>query len=187
MSEDTKRRIKLLGHDWKSSLTKYIPQNELVEHYGGSQCDSTGDCMCKEHICYGGTVPRQFYATDCGNLSGMEDKVVQMSVARGSCHLVDVEVARAGSLISWEYKTSSHDIGFGLFFKGQIDSSVKIAINEMDEIIKVSHEECSRVPVDGNFQTILAGTYVICFDNRHSWILSKKLFYAIDVDAPVDL
>ncbi|XP_065831358.1 SEC14-like protein 2 isoform X2 [Oscarella lobularis] len=186
LSERTKQRIKILGRNWRSDLLAYISPDQLVKHYGGTRCDSTGDPMCKENICYGGTVPRHFYASECGAVSGMTDEVKQITVGRGSFHLIDVEVSVAGSVISWEYKTSGHDIGFGLYFKGQIDSTVAMTIDEMDEMIKISREDCFRVPVDGTFQAILAGTYVLCFDNRHSWIFSKTLFYAIHVHPPTD-
>ena len=102
-------------------------------------------------------MPRHFYASECGAVSGMTDEVKQITVGRGSFHLIDVEVSVAGSVIryigrgalgngiaiahvlhirSWEYKTSGHDIGFGLYFKGQIDSTVAMTIDEMDEMVR---------------------------------------------------
>ena len=38
-------------------------------------------------------------------------------------------------LCRWEFQTDSHDIGFGLFFKGQVDSSISMSVDEMDEMV----------------------------------------------------
>jgi hypothetical protein len=81
-------------------------------------------------------------------------------------------------LYRWEFKTGGHDIGFGLYFKGQLDSEISMSIDEMDEMvhlgviifklvaikyvfvyqIPIKRWECSRVPEDGQFIAELAGT-----------------------------
>ena len=50
LSERTKQRIKILGRNWRSDLLAYISPDQLVKHYGGTRCDSTGDPMCKENV-----------------------------------------------------------------------------------------------------------------------------------------
>jgi hypothetical protein len=67
-------------------------------------------------------------------------------------------VAKPLSVIRWEFKTGGHDIGFGLYFKGQLDSEISMSIDEMDEMIPIKRWECSRVPEDGQFIAELAGT-----------------------------
>ena len=46
-------------------------------------------------------MPRHFYASECGAVSGMTDEVKQITVGRGSFHLIDVEVSVAGSVIRY--------------------------------------------------------------------------------------
>ena len=44
----------------------------------------------------------------------------------------------------WEFKTGGHDIGFGLYFKGQLDSNISMTVDEMDEMVILS---CSNTPI----------------------------------------
>jgi hypothetical protein len=186
VEEKTRKKVKVLGATWQEDLKKHIAPDQLPEYYGGACRDSNDDPKCSEHICFGGDIPRSYYASECDRASSSEN-ATQIVISRGSRKLLDVEVAKPLSVIRWEFKTGGHDIGFGLYFKGQLDSEISMSIDEMDEMIPIKRWECSRVPEDGQFIAELAGTYVACFDNTHSWLRTKKVMYVLDVLDPVQI
>ncbi|XP_062513834.1 SEC14-like protein 2 isoform X2 [Corticium candelabrum] len=186
VEEKTRKKVNVLGANWQEELRKHIAPDQLPEYYGGKCRDANDDPKCAEHICYGGDIPHSYYSSQCDRASDSLN-ATDISISRGSRHTVDVEVTKPLSVIRWEFQTDSHDIGFGLFFKGQVDSSISMSVDEMDEMVSIKRWDCHRVPEDGHFVAELVGTYVICFDNSHSWLRTKNVRFVVDVLDPVKM
>ena len=63
----------------------------------------------------GGDVPPEYYLTNQTETDRQEmDRVV---VGRGGSCELEYEVAAEGSLVRWEFVSTSYDISFGLFYK----------------------------------------------------------------------
>ncbi|KAE8634039.1 hypothetical protein XENTR_v10002181 [Xenopus tropicalis] len=50
LSEDTRRKIMVLGDNWQDVLKKYIAPEELPQYYGGTLTDPDGDPKCKSKV-----------------------------------------------------------------------------------------------------------------------------------------
>ncbi|NXY13397.1 S14L2 protein, partial [Atrichornis clamosus] len=113
LSEDTRKKVVVLGSNWKEVLQKYIDPAQIPVEYGGTLTDPDGDPKCsskvgeaparffwsarwfpRAHILYplqinyGGDVPQQYYVRD-QLAQQYEHSVV---VNRGSSHQVEYEI-----------------------------------------------------------------------------------------------
>ncbi|XP_078194275.1 SEC14-like protein 4 isoform X5 [Callithrix jacchus] len=61
MSEETRRKIVILGDNWKQELTKFISPDQLPVEFGGTMTDPDGNPKCLTKISYGGEVPKSYY------------------------------------------------------------------------------------------------------------------------------
>ncbi|GFR58752.1 SEC14-like protein 2 [Elysia marginata] len=174
VSEDTKKKIHVLGADYASTLLEYIDAEELPAYLGGTKTDPDGNPKCETIINQGGEVPEKYYMNT-------EDEsccqhMTQVNVARGDQLSIDTQVKEPGSVLRWEFKTDGYDIGFGVFRQ---DGGEKVAV------VPVERVNSHMVPEDGSYTCDLPGTYWIVFDNSFSWARGKQLFYAIEVVAPI--
>lgn len=174
VSEDTKKKIHVLGADYASTLLEYIDADELPAYLGGTKTDPDGNPRCETIVNQGGLVPEKYYMNT-------EDEsccqhMTQANVARGDQLSIDTEVKEPGSVLRWEFKTDGYDIGFGVFRQ---DGGEKVAV------VPVERVNSHMVPEDGSYTCDVPGTYSIVFDNTFSWARAKQLFYSIEVVAPV--
>ncbi|NXE96017.1 S14L2 protein, partial [Menura novaehollandiae] len=113
LSEDTRKKVVVLGSNWKEVLQKYIDPTQIPVEYGGTLTDPDGDPKCSSkvgevptgffrgagrfphahvlhllQINYGGDVPQQYYVRD-QLAQQYEHSVV---VNRGSSHQVEYEI-----------------------------------------------------------------------------------------------
>lgn len=51
LSEDTRRKIMVLGANWKEVLLKHISPDQLPVEYGGTMTDPDGNPKCKSKVC----------------------------------------------------------------------------------------------------------------------------------------
>ncbi|NWZ83575.1 S14L2 protein, partial [Poecile atricapillus] len=113
LSEDTRKKVVVLGSNWKEELQKYIDPAQIPVEYGGTLTDPDGDPKCSSkvggsptgfsgaagqfphphilrpfQINYGGDVPQHYYVRD-QLAQKYEHSVV---VNRGSSHQVEYEI-----------------------------------------------------------------------------------------------
>ncbi|NWY38033.1 S14L2 protein, partial [Sylvia atricapilla] len=113
LSEDTRKKVVVLGSNWKEVLQKYIDPTQIPVEYGGTLTDPDGDPKCSSkvggapagffggsgqfshphilhpfQINYGGDVPQHYYVRD-QLAQKYEHSVV---VNRGSSHQVEYEI-----------------------------------------------------------------------------------------------
>ncbi|NWZ26847.1 S14L2 protein, partial [Asarcornis scutulata] len=88
LSEDTRKKVVVLGSDWKEVLQKYIDPAEIPVEYGGMLTDPDGDPKCPSKINYGGDVPPRYYVRD--QLTQPYEHTVVVN--RGSSHQVEYEI-----------------------------------------------------------------------------------------------
>ncbi|NWR66733.1 S14L2 protein, partial [Bucorvus abyssinicus] len=88
LSEDTRKKVVVLGSDWKEVLQKYIDPGQIPVEYGGTLTDPDGDPKCQSKINYGGDVPQSYYVRD--QLAQQYDHTVVVN--RGSSHQVEYEI-----------------------------------------------------------------------------------------------
>ncbi|NWI40275.1 S14L2 protein, partial [Picathartes gymnocephalus] len=113
LSEDTRKKVVVLGSNWKEVLQKYIDPTQIPVEFGGTLTDPDGDPKCSSkvrgaptrffrgagqfshhhilhpfQINYGGDVPRHYYVRD--QLVQKYDHSVVVN--RGSSHQVEYEI-----------------------------------------------------------------------------------------------
>ncbi|NXL66341.1 S14L2 protein, partial [Chordeiles acutipennis] len=88
LSEDTRKKVVVLGSNWKEVLQKYIDPEQIPVEYGGTLTDPDGDPKCSSKINYGGDVPQHYYVRD--QLAQQYEHTVV--VTRGSSHQVEYEI-----------------------------------------------------------------------------------------------
>ncbi|NXK85461.1 S14L2 protein, partial [Formicarius rufipectus] len=88
LSEDTRKKVVVLGSNWKEVLQKYVDPEQIPVEYGGTLTDPDGDPKCSSKIKYGGDVPQSYYVRD-QLAQQYEHSVV---VNRGSSHQVEYEI-----------------------------------------------------------------------------------------------
>ncbi|KXJ29102.1 SEC14-like protein 2 [Exaiptasia diaphana] len=177
LSEYTKDRIKIFGADWKEKLQKYIDVDNLPEYYGGTGCDEN-DPKCSSKICYGGIIPESYYLAK--KPFGQADGSTVATVDRGKKLEIVKEIETPGSILSWEFRTQEHDIGFGIFLcSPTLDDQ-----DDMDDVLPIQRVNSHLSPEIGSFECECSGKYVIRFDNTYSWVRKKTVEYSIDISIP---
>ncbi|XP_076453383.1 SEC14-like protein 2 [Babylonia areolata] len=177
LSEETIRKVHVVGSHYKQTLLKYIDEDQLPQHWGGTQSDPDGNPFCTSRVCMGGEVPEMYYSEDLSDLTGF----TEASIGRGSSLQVDVEVAKPNCVIRWQFKTDGFDIGFGVFRK---TGEGRQKAGEMEAVMASVRVNSHLIPEDGSVTCKDPGTYVMRFDNTYSWTRSKKLFYLLEVLEP---
>ncbi|XP_042297605.1 SEC14-like protein 2 isoform X1 [Sceloporus undulatus] len=178
LSEDTRKKIVVLGGNWKEVLLKHIDAKELPVEYGGSLTDPDGDPKCKTKLNYGGEVPKKYYVRDQVKQQ-YEHTVV---VNRGSSQQVEYEILFPGCVLRWQFMSDSADIGFGVYLKTKIGS--RQHASDMTEVHPNQRYNAHLVPEDGSLTCADAGIYVLRFDNTYSYIHAKKVSYTVEVLLP---
>ncbi|XP_055653474.1 SEC14-like protein 2 isoform X2 [Falco peregrinus] len=95
LSEDTRKKVVVLGSNWKEILQKYIDPGQIPVEYGGTLTDPDGDPKCPSKINYGGDVPQHYYVRD--QLAQQYEHTVVVS--RGSSHQVEYEILFPGCVL----------------------------------------------------------------------------------------
>lgn len=153
-------KMVITGAGFLDQLKQEVPPENIPPYLGGL-CDKCPNGLC---------VP------DAGRFDAAASYTQVVIGARDRYeHVVNVE--RHGSLITWEFKTEAHDIGFALLRKrdGKLSEVVsahrfKSNISLIRDQYQVKHGEL--------------GEYVVRFDNSHSMMRKKTLKYEIVVETP---
>ncbi|KAJ8286747.1 hypothetical protein GJAV_G00042820 [Gymnothorax javanicus] len=173
--EETRRKIIVLGANWKEALLQYIEPEQLPIAYGGSLTDPDGDPSCKAWINYGGNVPSSYYVRDSVNVQYDHS----ITISRGSSHQLEYEILTRGSVLRWQFASEGADIGFGVFLKTRISGRQKAG--EMLEVVPSQRYNAHMVPEDGSLTCTEAGIYVLRFDNTYSVLHSKRVNFTVEV------
>ncbi|XP_069070736.1 SEC14-like protein 2 isoform X1 [Pleurodeles waltl] len=178
LSDDTRKKIIVLGDNWKEALVKYITPENLPVYYGGSRTDPDGDPKCKSKINYGGDIPKKYYVRDQVNLKYEHS----LTVNRGSSEQLEYEILFPGCVLRWQFMSDSADIGFGVFKKTKAGERQKAG--DMIEVVTTDRYNAHLVPEDGSLTCTNPGFYVLRFDNTYSYLHSKKISYTVEVLLP---
>lgn len=169
MTESSKKKVKVLGSNWRTEILEYIDKDNIPEFYGGTGKDSEDNPKCEEFICYGGEVPKSYYVSENVNKEEFENTTVKA----GSKFTKEVEIIAANTKIVYKFITNDFDIKFSVEYKPQGDGECVTLINERKFDSQLTMEE-GEIICEG------VGTYLFSFDNSYSWIREKELFYYIE-------
>ncbi|XP_055003184.1 SEC14-like protein 4 [Sorex araneus] len=178
MSEETRKKIVILGGNWKQELTKFISPDQLPVEFGGTMTDPDGNPKCLTKINYGGDVPKSYYQTNQVRVQYEHTA----TVGRGSSLQVEHEILFPGCVLRWQFASEGADIGFGIFLKTKMGERQRAG--EMTEVLPSQRYNAHMVPEDGSLTCAEAGVYVLRFDNTYSLMFAKKISYTVEVLLP---
>nr|XP_025123135.1 putative SEC14-like protein 6 isoform X3 [Bubalus bubalis] len=178
ITEETCRKVLILGGNWKQELLKFISPDQLPVEFGGTMSDPDGNPKCLTKINYGGDVPQHYYLRN--HVRVQYDH--QATVGRGSSLQVDNEILFPGCMLRWQFASDGGDIGFGVFLKTKMGERQRAA--EMTEVLASQRYNAHMVPEDGSLTCTEAGVYVLRFDNTYSLIHPKHISYTVEVLLP---
>ncbi|XP_077863228.1 SEC14-like protein 2 [Saccoglossus kowalevskii] len=170
---DVRNKIHVLSNNFQSTLLKDIPAESLPVHWGGTMTDpETGDPKCPHLINLGGPVPEKYY---CQEPIVPEDKNLNKEIVKKKFDLT-FEVKKKDSAIRYVFKTEGGDIGLSVF--------LQYGKNEIKQIQEMEKHNSHLVYEDGSIDCPEVGTYILRFDNSHSWTKNKTLYYFAEVVEP---
>uniref|UniRef100_A0A8D2B556 SEC14 like lipid binding 6 n=1 Tax=Sciurus vulgaris TaxID=55149 RepID=A0A8D2B556_SCIVU len=178
MNEETRRKVMILGDNWKQELTKFISPDQLPVEFGGTMTDPDGNPKCLTKINYGGEVPKSYHL--CKQVRMQYEHTV--TVGRGSSQQVENEILFPGCVLRWQFASDGGDIGFGVFLKTKMGERQRAG--EMTEVLPSQRYNAHLVPEDGSLACLKAGVYVLRFDNTYSLVHSKHISYTVEVLLP---
>uniref|UniRef100_A0A671PTU9 SEC14-like lipid binding 8 n=1 Tax=Sinocyclocheilus anshuiensis TaxID=1608454 RepID=A0A671PTU9_9TELE len=178
LSEDTRRKVIVLGCNWQEVLQKYIDPEELPVYYGGKLTDPDGDPRCRTRITFGSEIPKTYYVRD--SIKVDYDQCV--TIGRGSSHQVEYELLAPNCALRWQFNCDGADIGFGVYMKKRMGEWIKAS--EMKEVVPNQRYNAHLVPEDGSLTCPEPGVYVLRFDNTYSIFQSKTVSFTVEVLLP---
>ncbi|ELU08275.1 hypothetical protein CAPTEDRAFT_150138 [Capitella teleta] len=182
LREETKLKLKILGSNWKEEIVKWIDPEHLPVYWGGKARDPDGDIHCKSTVCIGGKVPESMYVQNITTDNVSTEGFTKTTISRGSSLKIDVTVAKAGSMLRWNFSTDGMDIGFGVYRNPNKDKWK--SVDKMEVFLAPERVNSHLVPEHGGIICEKAGDYVVHFDNSYSWRNTKKLAYLVEVLDP---
>lgn len=183
LTEATIKKIRVYGtHGWKEALLKDIEADQLPAHYGGTMTDPDGDPRCRSKICYGGRVPEEHYIAGSNNdrFDTVNELIREICVGRGQYSYVHFTIPDVNTVIRWEFKTDSCDLGFGVYHSANSDDKE----SDYTEVLPLRRVNCHLVMEDGMITCKTPGVYHLKFDNSYSWLRGKKVMYIIEIIKP---
>ncbi|KAM6422845.1 SEC14-like protein 2 isoform 2-T2 [Liasis olivaceus] len=178
LSEDTRKKLIVLGANWKEDLHKYIDPAEIPVLYGGTLTDPDGNPKCETKINHGGDIPKKYYVRDQLKQQ-YEHSVI---VNRGSTQQLEYEILFPSCVLRWQFMSDGADIGFGVYLKTKVGA--RQHAGEMTEVYPNQRYNAHLVPEDGSLTCADAGIYVLRFDNTYSYLHAKKISYTVEVLLP---
>ncbi|XP_070625932.1 putative SEC14-like protein 6 isoform X5 [Bos indicus] len=151
ITEETRRKVLILGGNWKQELLKFISPDQLPVEFGGTMTDPDGNPKCLTKINYGGDVPQHYFLRN--HVRVQYDH--QATVGRGSSLQVDNEILFPGCVLRWQFASDGGDIGFRVFLKTKMGERQRAA--EMTEVLASQRYNAHMVPEDGSLTCTEAG------------------------------
>nr|XP_006811137.1 PREDICTED: SEC14-like protein 2-like [Saccoglossus kowalevskii] len=176
IDENVRKKIHVLDDNFQSTLLKYIPAESLPVHWGGTMTDpETGDPKCASIINPGGKVPEKYYMLE---VEMPYEKYLKVELVKKKFDLT-FEVTKLGSVIRYVFKTDEGDIGLAVF--------LQTGSKELKPFQPLEKYNSHLVYEDGSIDCQEIGTYILRFDNSHSWTKNKTLHYFAEVVEPDEL
>ncbi|XP_070395555.1 SEC14-like protein 2 [Dermacentor albipictus] len=172
LTQRTADKVEVFVDGWKELLLSIIDAASLPAHWGGDMVGPGNDPRCRHKVNYGGRFEE---GVERGESLFGEAGVEQRTVSRRDRWELQVGVTKPGSRISWRFQVAAGDLAFGLRL---------LAGEPLLPLRRV--ETCSHAPQEGSWLCDSPGTYVLEFDNTHSWFTSKTLAYEVNVHSPED-
>ncbi|OWR52276.1 SEC14 protein 2 [Danaus plexippus plexippus] len=176
MHEYTISKIRIYGSDakkWQAQVLAMVDKDQLPMHYGGTMVDEDGDPKCSSMVKPGGKVPKKYYS--CNIVNEKEKEYERVTVKTGDKHIVDLLCADGESVLKWELGVDSHDIKFVIKKRDQ----------DGNESVVHGPRKVSEGPVDvGVLPVSGPATYSVIFDNKSSYLRSKKIYYDVLISVP---
>jgi len=174
MSQLTIDKIQVYGTDdaWRSALLEEVDADQLPPLYGGTRRGNGGNPFYVDELCMGGEVPKSYYLGK--EKPAPKNYMEQATVQRRSKLKMEYNVVRANAFLKWEFLTEDGDLGFRVFY---VNGDEKV------DIIPWSRVDSHLVAEEGRIACIESAKYIVEFDNSFSIWKSKKLWYAIGLEA----
>ncbi|CAK1545137.1 unnamed protein product [Leptosia nina] len=177
MHEYTISKIRIFGTDAKKyqpQILALIDKDTLPAHYGGNLVDENGDPRCSSLIKPGGKVPKSYYSRNIQE-DDLEEKYTRTTVKTGEKHVIDLLCPDNESVLKWDFGVESHDIKF----------LIKKRDAEGNESVVHGPRKVTEGPADVGVMPVTGpATYSVIFDNKSSFIRSKKIFYDVLISIP---
>ncbi|KFU95667.1 SEC14-like 2, partial [Chaetura pelagica] len=151
LSEDTRKKVVVLGSNWKEVLQQYIDPEQIPVEYGGTMTDPDGNPKCPSKINYGGDVPQSYYVRD--QLAQQYEHTVVVN--RGSSHQVEHEILFPGCVLRWQFRSEGADVGFGIYLKTKVGERQRAG--DMAEVYPNQRYNAHLVPEDGSLTCATPG------------------------------
>ncbi|KAH7946996.1 hypothetical protein HPB52_007102 [Rhipicephalus sanguineus] len=172
LTQRTADKVEVYGKadGWREVLLSIVDAASLPAHWGGSMVGPGNDPRCRHKVNYGGRFEE---GLERGGSLFAEAGVEKRTISRRDRWELHVRVTEAGARICWRYQVVGGDLAFGL------------RLLTGDPLLPLRHvEACSQAPQEGSWCCDAPGTYVLEFDNTHSWFTSKTLAYEVNVHMP---
>lgn len=100
-------------------------------------------------------------------LEGLPGTIV--TVRAGQSFSVSLNLPSKGDIVSWQFTTKKHNIGFSATFNG-------------DTIRVYSREDSQHKPIKGFYKCAVPGVCTLNWDNTYTWSKGKVLIYWAEVE-----
>lgn len=178
LSEKIKKRIIILGSNWKSEIVQHVDPNILPVYYGGRLVDENNDPKCSKSIVYTTEVPSSFYWIPSKS-DPKSEELTLLTVSAGTYQFVTIEIEEAGSILKWFYNADSA-WGFSVFFtEDQMVSDIDCM--EMVYPLNEHFSGHTRVPESDRIECKKCGYYKLWFNNSFSWFSKLQIRYQLNV------
>lgn len=178
LTQRTINKIHIFGKEgWRELLAERWDPDRLPAHWGGRMTGPDGDRRCKHLICPAGPVPDEYRRQG----PATSDTQQRTTVGAGSSWTLPVSVARAGSVLRWNFSTASGELAFAVRYRapGTGDNGVARELLASRRFSSSRHE-----PHHGSLRCNEPGTYELVFDNTFSWITRKEVSYSVQLLPP---
>lgn len=179
LPEKTRKKIVILGSDWKTEILKYVDADALPVHWGGTLVDEHNDPKCQSKIVIPTKVPKEMYWFPNEN-EPSADQLNQLVVPAGQIHVITVEVANIGDTLWW-YFFAHIEFGFGVFYT-ENDQETDVDKMEMvyPQLLQIyapnAHPETDAIKCKK------IGFYKFWFSNHSSWLTKLRINYKVGVE-----
>ncbi|KAH7937760.1 hypothetical protein HPB49_015691 [Dermacentor silvarum] len=162
--------IAINADGWKELLLSIMDAASLPAHWGGDMVGPGNDPRCRHKVNYGGRFEE---GVERGESLFGEAGIEQRTISRRDRWELQVGVTKPGARISWRFQVAAGDLAFGLRL---LTGEPLVPLRRV--------ETCTHAPQEGSWFCDSPGTYVLEFDNTHSWFASKTLAYEVNVHIP---
>ncbi|CAH1781960.1 unnamed protein product [Owenia fusiformis] len=153
-------------------LKKFIDDDQLIGHYGGTLVDEDGDPKFSSKIIYPTKIPESFYIAPNFADYELNSDYTKVEIGRGKEISVAVEVATIGFSIIWFVLSKDGELEIGINFKAES--------GDVEPVEPMSKVNCDVCPESGSKICSKVGTYTVVIRNN-AVLKSKKVAYNVEV------